>query len=262
MGLKSQLGVMRRAILCRYYRRNVPLGDAGPVVSFSFDDFPRTSYVVAGEILERYGVRGTYYVTAGLMGRVDHLGEQFNKEDLRELAAKGHELGSQTFSHLSGRSTALATFETDVQRGMREIESMTGIEPTNFAYPYGHVTLRLKRTIGPTMTSSRSVIPGFNGPVVDLNLLKAHRLYGGTEQVSCLREAIAENVRRKTWLIFYTHDVRSDHSPFGCTAQLFEAVVEAVVKSGSRILPVGAVIRELVPQHTHESAPVLHAHSV
>lgn len=245
MNLRSNLGAARRKILCSLYRRTVPLGRVGPVVSFTFDDFPRTAYSAGGAILEAFGARGTYYVAPGLMNVSGELGEQFHVDDLHSLLEKGHELGSQTFRHSSSRSVSLATFRDDVEKGRKALEKMTGVDPTNFAYPYGHATLRSKKDIGPSLTSSRSNFPGFNGPDVDLNLLKANRLYGDVDRSTAAQELILENVDRKGWLIFYTHDVRIDASVYGCTPALFKSAVSFASRGGSRILTVQAVLAEL-----------------
>ena len=58
---------LRSAILSRLHRRTIPLGDRGPIVSFTFDDFPRTAATAGAAILESFGARGTFYTAAGLM---------------------------------------------------------------------------------------------------------------------------------------------------------------------------------------------------
>ena len=110
------------------------------------------------------------------------LGELFVADDLHSLVERGHELGTQTFHHSSGRSLPLAAFLDDVQMGMKAMERIGVPDSSNFAYPYGHATLRSKKNLGPVFASSRSVIPGLNGPEIDLNLLLANRLYGGADQ--------------------------------------------------------------------------------
>ncbi|HME34273.1 MAG TPA: polysaccharide deacetylase family protein [Candidatus Sulfotelmatobacter sp.] len=245
MSFRSKLGSVRRNLLCALYRRTALLGDRGPIVSFTFDDFPRTAYSTGGAILEAHGARGTYYATVGLMNVTNELGELFVADDLGPLLENGHELGSQTFHHSSCRSVSLAAFRSDVQEGMKAVEQVTGHNSTNFAYPYGHVTLRSKKTLGPAMSSSRSVIPGFNGPEIDLNLLKANRLYGDIEQSEHVEDLILQNQKQKTWLIFYTHDVRPSPSEYGCTPALLEFAVSCAAKSGSRILTVGSVLTEM-----------------
>jgi len=244
MSFRHYLGSLRRRALCSLYRRSVPLGNAGPIVSFTFDDFPRTAYSVGGPILERFGARGTYYVTGGLMDTSNELGDLCDLHDLESLVENGHELGTQTFYHSSCRAISLAAFRDDVQKGMKAAEQIKGHNSTNFAYPYGHVTLRSKKHLGPDLTSSRSNIPGFNGPEIDLNLLRAERLYGDAEQCSRIEELIEHNVEQKTWLIFYTHDVRSNPSEYGCTPELLEFAITASARSGSRILTVQKTLAE------------------
>ena len=61
-------------------------------------------------------------------------------------------------------------------------------------------------------------------------------------------------MHQKGWLIFYTHDVRPNPSQYGCTPELFEFAVSHAAHSGSRILTVEEVLREL------GAAPVEMAH--
>ncbi len=90
--LRSYAGRVRRKILSGLYRRSASFGERGPIVSFTFDDFPRSAYTVGGAILEKFGARGTYYVTPGLMNATTELGDLFREEDIYSLLDKGHEL--------------------------------------------------------------------------------------------------------------------------------------------------------------------------
>ena len=249
--LRSRAGKVRRKILSSFYQRTAPLGDRGPVVSFTFDDFPRSAYTVGGPILEKFGGRGTYYVTAGLMNASTELGELFRAEDIHSLVEKGHELGTQTFNHSSSRSVSLDAFVHDVKAGRQTVESIAGCGAVNFAYPYGHVTLGTKKTLGQDIASCRSNFSGFNGPEVDLNLLLANRLYGGIENAEQAEQLIRDAVKGRTWLIFYTHDVRPEPSQYGCTPELLEAVVAAAVRAGCRIMTVKEVLEEIGVQSRH-----------
>lgn len=242
MNFRSHLGYLRRSVLCAFYRRTVPLGDRGPIVSFAFDDFPRTALSAGGAILERYGAHGTYYVAAGLANGSDEVGDLFIEKDLYELHEKGHEIASQTFHHSSCRKVSLSAFQADVREGVKAIEHLTGGEPINFAYPYGHITLRSKKGLEPFLVSARSVIPGLNGPEIDLNLLRANSLYGGLDGSRRVEELIRQNAKQKSWLIFYTHDVRPEPSPYGCTPELFELAVSEAPRSSARILTVKQVL--------------------
>jgi peptidoglycan/xylan/chitin deacetylase (PgdA/CDA1 family) len=242
---KTQLSSMRRRCLLWVCTRKIPLGGHGPIVSFTFDDFPRSALTVGGKVLTNYGFRGTYYVAIGLMNEVNHLGEHFRQGDLETLLRDGHELASHTFGHVSSRSISTRAFEDEVAKGRRAIEEFTGQKDSgNFAYPFGDVTLNTKRTVGPHASSSRSIWGGLNGPEVDLNLLRANSLYGNLEKSAQVEQLILENERYRSWLIFYSHDVAPVPSQYGCTPELLNFAVSNAAKS-SRVMTVTEVLQEL-----------------
>lgn len=223
----------------------IPIGNHGPIVSFTFDDFPRSAYQVGAPILETFGGRGTYYATTGFLNTSDGLGDLFHVEDLHGLLERGHELGTQTFRHSSSRRVSLGEFQSDVHKGIRELQRLVERHSDNFCYPYGHVTLGTKRTLAPYLASARSIFPGINGPEVDLNLLRANSLYGDMSGATNARQLIEQNIAHKGWLVFYTHDVRPNPSEYGCTPELFEFAVSTAARSGSRILTVEQVLAEI-----------------
>jgi len=244
--MRAQLGSMRRRVISMAYQRSVSLGSRGPIVSFTFDDFPRTALTVGGQILRQHGFRGTYYAAIGLMNETNHLGNQFRREDLDILLHDGHELASHTFGHVSSRSLSSREFKDEVQKGRRALEEVTGQRDFgNFAYPFGEVTLNAKRTVGPAVASSRSIWGGFNGPNVDLNCLRANSLYGGSEKRVQVEELILKNERSRTWLIFYSHDVAPTPSRFGCTPELLEFAISVAARHCGRIMTVSEVVAEL-----------------
>jgi peptidoglycan/xylan/chitin deacetylase (PgdA/CDA1 family) len=228
------------------YSRNVYLGTSGPIVSFTFDDFPRTALTTGGQILKSYGVRATYYAAIGLMNTSNELGEQFRREDLDTVLCDGHELASHTFSHISCHSVSSSKFRKEVEKGRRAILELTGrSDSRNFAFPFGDVTLASKRAVGQDVASSRSIWGGLNGPNIDLNLLRANSLYGDSDKCAEVRELILKNELRKQWLIFYTHDVHESASRFGCTPALLECAVSFASQRRSRILTVSEVVAEI-----------------
>jgi peptidoglycan/xylan/chitin deacetylase (PgdA/CDA1 family) len=251
MNVRAQAGLLRRRLLSSVYSRRVPLGTRGPIVSFTFDDFPQTALTVGGSILKAYGARGTYYTAIGLMNISNHQGDHFRSEDLEALLRDGHELASHTFSHVSCRSVSCSEFRGEVAKGRTAIEELTGRSDSgNFAFPFGEVTLNVKKTVGLDVASSRSIWSGFNGPEVDLNLLRANSLYGDREKCAKVQELILENERRRSWLIFYSHDVRPTPSRFGCTPELLEFAVSFASQRGAFILTVADVVAGLTADQT------------
>ena len=165
--LRTGLGSVRRNVLNLSHQRTIDLGNSGPFVSFSFDDFPLSAYHTGGSVLKDFGARGTFYVSMGLVNTSNELGEHFRLEHLRAASLDGHEIASHTFNHSSSRRTALSAFRKDVLRGRNELRETTDVcSSSNFAYPYGAVTLSAKRAVGNEMLSCRGTCKGINGPRV------------------------------------------------------------------------------------------------
>jgi peptidoglycan/xylan/chitin deacetylase (PgdA/CDA1 family) len=246
LSLRSRIGVIRRHVWSSFHRRLVPLGDLGPIVTFSFDDFPRSALINGAAIIEGSGGRATYYVAMGLMGKKNDLGEQFCSADLDYLIERGHEVANHTFNHCSAQRTSAEVFGQDVDHCEKAVREITAAGTShNFAYPYGEVTLATKKTLGPRMRSCRGTCGGLNGPNVDLNLLRANSLYGDIDSADAARRLILENENRRGWLIFYSHDVADKPSRFGCTPALLEAVVSFARERGSKMMTVADVVGAL-----------------
>jgi peptidoglycan/xylan/chitin deacetylase (PgdA/CDA1 family) len=260
MSLRSGLGAARRLLLSSLSCRAGRLENETPLISFCFDDFPRSAYLAGGAILKRFGARGTYYAAPGLMNTCTDLGEQFTLGDIESLLTDGHELGCHTFSHVSCRNVSLKAFEADVLKGRETLRSMTGRIPVNFAYPFGHVSFAAKKIIGAQMKTCRGIYGGLNGRNPDLNLLCSNSLYGGVDLLAQYESLVSANQQRKAWLIFYTHDVRDNPSPFGCTPALLEKVVSLALSQGFHVAPVQEVVDSMDPvqvdamsEHKHGS---------
>lgn len=233
----------RPQVLQLVHRRPLRLGDIGPAVSFTFDDFPRTAYTVGGAILKHFGALGTFYTALGLGHSSNGSGDQFRVDDLYSLVADGHELASHTFHHISSRTNSLAMFLEEVREGRAALQRIPGLAVSNnFAYPFGAVTAAAKGAVGREMLSCRGSFQGVNGPVADLNLLRANSIRGDVDQLDSVCRLLHDNERFKGWLIFYTHDVRKAPSPHGCTPRLLEATVNLALKRSMKILTVDEVL--------------------
>lgn len=236
------LGSLRYRINSSFYRRPVRVAGDRPVVSFCFDDFPRNAGRAGGAIVKEHGGVATFYASMGLMAQENPCGELFTMDDLERVLADGHEVQGHTFSHSSCRRMSPEAFERDVVKGQEAIHRITGRDVSHFAYPFGHVTLQAKKRLGTHLRSCRGTQGGINGPMADLNLLRAESVYGSLESMPGLTALLDENERRRGWLILYTHDVRPNPSRFGCTPELLERVVSDCVSRGFQLASVGAVV--------------------
>src|SRR4051812_10835454 len=102
-------------------RRPLAMRNREPLISFTFDDFPRSALFTGGRILEDFGARGTYYTSFGLMGQTAPTGEIFTRDDFPQVLARGHELGCHTFAHCHAGETASAAFEASIVENRRTL---------------------------------------------------------------------------------------------------------------------------------------------
>jgi len=243
----NALGRAVRRIGLPYWKtRKISLQNSEPIVSFTFDDFPRTALTNGGQILATYNARGTYYTAMGLLDTFNHEGQHFCLQDLHDLLRDGHELASHTYSHCSALENSLARFSSDAERGESEAAKIRGNGTAgNFSYPYGNVTFSSKPALGTRMRSCRGIRPGINAPFADLNLLLANNIYSHNFNLASFEQLLQGNQRQRGWLIFYTHDVRETPSDFGCTPVQLESVLRLAAKSGAQILTVARALDTL-----------------
>lgn len=224
-------------------KRTVALRLSQPLISFTFDDYPQSAIRVAGRILMDEGVRGTYYVSLGLLDTIAPAGRLCTTADVVRTAEDGHEVGCHTFMHCHSWDTDAKTYEQSIEQNGEAIGKMIpGRSFRSFSYPIALPRPSVKRVCGRHFASSRGGGQAFNSGRVDLNQLSAFFL----EKVNGYRQPVFEiierNKRANGWLIFATHDVCSQPSQYGCTPEFFIDVVKYAVRSGARILPVGEAV--------------------
>jgi len=231
------LDALRRRVTRMTARRPFEIDLDHAIISFTFDDFPKTAVDIGAVELEKRGWRGTYYAAAHFAGGMTHHGPMFDAGDLQRLTSAGHEIGCHTYGHLDCVDNGVEAVLSDVRRNARALSAM-GLEEelTSFAYPFGEATPRAKRALSNWFEAQRGVQPGVNRGVGDLNLLKAVGLDGGEAGRDRAVEAAESLVGAPGWLIFYGHDIQDDPSRWGCTAAHFEAVLDAVERSGAKVL--------------------------
>jgi peptidoglycan/xylan/chitin deacetylase (PgdA/CDA1 family) len=219
----------------------------GGVVSFTFDDFPRSAWLEGGRILEGHGARGTYYAASGLLGSVGPHGRVATSADIRELLQRGHELGCHTRTHLNCAEASREVLLSEVGSNAAELRTaLQGRALDSFAFPFGAASPRARRVLRRRFSTLRGIQPGINLGPLDLDALRANRIYDRVFDGDRLAALIEENRSVGGWLIFYTHDICDAPSDHGCTpAQLRDVVAQAA--SRSQILPVNAVSAAIRP---------------
>jgi len=227
-------------------RRPFLLQPRRPLVTFTFDDFPRSALAAGGGTLESNSVRGTYFVAMGLAGRAIETGEMFVPADLDALLARGHELACHTCEHLPAWETPPAAYLASVERNARALGALPqAIRPATHSYPISYPRPGTKRRIASRFRACRFGGQGINRGPVDLNALNSFFIEQSVHDVPAIERLIAANAAQPGWLIFSTHDVAEDPTRYGCTPALFERIVRLTLESGATILTMTAALDEL-----------------
>jgi peptidoglycan/xylan/chitin deacetylase (PgdA/CDA1 family) len=202
-----------------------------PMVSFTFDDVPKSAATVGAAVLEAHDAHGTYYVIGSQVGTSSALWDMVDREDVVALHRAGHEIACHTFSHKRACDLDSATLNAEIERNQHYLRSLdASIRIENFAYPFGFGSFVRKRQLKTMFKSCRSIVPGVNSGSVDLQFLRAMPLIDRRIDRDGIERAFDETQSANGWLIFYTHDVADEPSPYGCSPALLNEALEAASK--------------------------------
>ena len=220
------------------------LRNTTPMVSFTFDDLPKTAVTAGADILEAHGARGTFYVSGGLVGVGTPDWAAGDAADVLSLHRRGHELGCHTFSHQRACDLDEASLADEIARNrgyFRALDSAIGIE--TFAYPFGYGSFARKQQLKDQFQTCRSIVPGVNAGSVDLQFLRAMPLIDRQITPDGIERAFDEAQTNNGWLIFYGHDVAEKPSPYGCSPSLLDHALEAASRRKIPALTMAEALR-------------------
>ena len=240
----SLKGKLRRRVVRLRHRRVATARPARPMVSFSFDDAPVSAFTTGAAILERHGVRGAYFVCAGTAGGRGPVGRLGDRTDVLRAQAAGHEIACHTYSHLDCGKADARTAAQDMDRNAAVLTDW-GVAPVRtFAYPFGEVGPRAKRLLADRFALSRALHPGVVEAGTDLAQAPAVGIEGEDGEAKA-RHWIGHALRRRAWLILFTHGVEESLPPYGCTVDAFARLVDHVVSQGLEVVTVAEGARRM-----------------
>jgi peptidoglycan/xylan/chitin deacetylase (PgdA/CDA1 family) len=220
------------------------LQNNAPMVSFTFDDTPKSAATVGGEILDAYDARATFYVSGSLVDQWSGHWDGISADEIVALHRKGHEIACHTFSHARTPDLDAAALAAEIENNRRYLLALDpSIQIKNFAYPYGLGSVSHKGRLRKVFRSSRGIIPGINSGTVDLQFLRATPLIDKHIDREGIDRAFDEAIAKNGWLIFYSHDVAISPSPYGCSPSLLRHALEAASQRQIRILSVADALQ-------------------
>lgn len=123
----------------------------GNLAAVTFDDGYADNAGPVRDILERWGIPGTFFVVTGYLGReLPTSGGPFRlmtAADVKSLAAAGHEVGAHTVTHPSLPALPAEEVRYEVAESKRFLEELLGQAVTSFAYPKGAWNGEIRRAV-------------------------------------------------------------------------------------------------------------------
>jgi peptidoglycan/xylan/chitin deacetylase (PgdA/CDA1 family) len=218
--------------------------NATPMVSFTFDDLPKSAVTAGADLLEARGARGTFYVSGGLVGVGTPYWEAGDAADVLSLYRRGHEIGCHTFSHQRACDLDVASLAKEIMRNRGYFRALDrSIETQTFAYPYGYGSFGRKHQLRDQFQSCRSIVPGVNSDDVDLQFLRAMPLIDRQMDRVGIERAFDEAETNNGWLIFYGHDVTEESSAWGCSPALLNQALEVAARRKIPALTMAEALR-------------------
>ena len=105
---------------------------AVPVV-ISFDDGDLSCHTTAAPILERHGLRGSFFVVTGWIGQSGFM----NADQLRDLERRGHAVHSHSRNHPKLPSMPAAALDDELIGSKADLEGILDRPVTQFSIPGG-----------------------------------------------------------------------------------------------------------------------------
>jgi peptidoglycan/xylan/chitin deacetylase (PgdA/CDA1 family) len=233
------LGKLSRFLARNIVSKKLPMTNTRPLVTFSFDDVPESACTTGAALLEEHKAYGTYYISGGGCGSAGYCGRLASAETLKALAARGHEIGCHTYSHVAVARVERQKLVAEVARNDAFLQGVHSLATRyNFAYPCGEFSLGTKLYLQGKFDSCRSLRPGVNAGRADLGALKSCQLQNATIGRRGVAAIIAETVHLNGWLILACHDVAAQPSRFGVRPDLLAFAIITAREAGCHVASV------------------------
>lgn len=205
-----------------------------PVVTFTFDDFPKSA-LNGADVVEKHGGRAGFYACTSFLGqRSPVMGEMFDTATLAELRERRHEVGAHSHTHLDCARDPLVKIERDIGKNLVALSEAGHDEHVSaFAFPYGETSYSAKRWVGDVFATGRGVLAGVNAGECDRSQLRAVELGASEMHRRRALAALKLCAAQKGWLFFFTHDVGANPTDYGAPTELIDELALRAVEMGA-----------------------------
>lgn len=230
------------AALCNIKAKPVKNNLKAPIISFSFDDCPKSATTTGAQLLEANDIRASFYITGSHCDAEFENIPQYNKEDLKKLHDNGHEIACHSFSHPRLRGRKIDDIAADLEQNRQFVANCLGADNgfkfESFAYPYGEFDIKSRNLAANHFQTARGVYRGVNKGIMDFANLRTTPLEKRRFSTSYLKSHIDDAIANNGWIIFFTHEVCDGCTDYGSTPAIMEETIAMVKNHGLEVLTV------------------------
>lgn len=179
--------------------------ESNPMISITFDDGRDTIMNNALPIMKKYNVKGTMYITTGVIDDYGHVCEY----DIQTLINNGWEIGAHTIYHDDLTKLSEEKIYENLIKPHWYLENTFNIEVKSFASPYGEYNdsiIQKVKQIYQSHVNAWSENKGIN-QLNDVNPYNVHRIDVTNEVSSDLVCKSIEALKNGEWYVLLFHNV-------------------------------------------------------
>jgi len=204
------------------------------VVTFTFDDAPRSVYTQAYPLLKAVGLPATIYLSTGFVEVYGYI----KWTDIKELEANGWEIGAHTHTHADLTKLAPGDMVTEIAKS-QQLFSEHGYRPVSFSAPYGEYGERELTELKRVYSSNRAAWG--NGGINNYHNRDAYNLVSLGVTLETTLDEVQKQIKaiKKDggWLILQFHQIdNGQNEPMAFskesifTTKIFPEILKIILK--------------------------------
>ncbi|HSX35309.1 MAG TPA: Ig-like domain-containing protein [Patescibacteria group bacterium] len=223
------------------------------IVSVTLDDGWRTQYTTGMPIMDKYGVKGTFYIITDTLVHPQNYTDYMSAAQIQTLQNDGQEIASHTVTHPHLPQLTVAKIDTELSQSKATLQSLFGTTAaTDFATPYGEYNAKVITEIKKYYASHRSTDDGFNSKDnFDAYNIVVQNVDDATTPAQ-VAGWVTQAQQTKTWLVLVYHTVEADPNAgtedYSVTPANFDAEMSQIKSSGIAAEPVNQALAEVKAQ--------------
>ncbi len=214
------------------------------MISITFDDGWKNQFTRALPVLEKYDLKGTFYIISRMPNYMLHEGEgRMSQEEILDLQNRGHEIGAHSQTHPHLQISMPWKVRKEVRGSKKDLENR-GLKIETFCYPYGRRNWFVDRVVASSGFAGARLADGkYNTKATDRFHLEA----------KCLRDFTTfeeakmwiDNTYNK-WLILVFHQIEPNPGGWGTEPVLFEKICAYIKEKNLEVVTVREGLKKIL----------------